>query len=134
MPLNFFHLIQNDFLRFFAENRDIDGWADIAFNWLMVAILISILSALLMLGVKWFLKRAAGVIRKQAWSRRRTIVFIVIGVVPVFILELIFYFASRDFQNIVGVAGFTNAVILDFILYPILVLLGHLGKWRRDIF
>jgi hypothetical protein len=87
-----------------------------------------------MLAIKWMLKRSAGVIRKQAWSRGKTIGFMLIGFVPIFLLALIFWFASRDFKNIVGVPGFANGVLLAGLLYSILILIGHLGRWRRDIF
>ena len=132
--LFYIHIMQSDVLRFFIEDRDIDGWREIAFNWLMVSILIAVVSALSMLAIKWMLKRSAGVIRKQAWSRGKTIGFMLIGFVPIFLLALIFWFASRDFKNIVGVPGFANGVLLAGLLYSILILIGHLGRWRRDIF
>ena len=127
-------LLSSDFLRFFTENRDIDGWQDIAFSWVVEAIVVATVGAGLMLTVKWLRKRTAGVIKKQAWSRGRTILFVFIGFAPVLALTIIVWYASRDFENIVGVSGLAKGVLFAWILYAVLMLAGHLGPWRRDIF
>jgi hypothetical protein len=127
-------LMSSDFLRFFTENRDIDGWQDTAFSWVIEAILISVVGAGIMLTVKWLRKRTAAVITQKAWSRNATIVFIVIGLAPVLVLALVFYYASRDFANVVGVSGLAKGVVFAWLLYTMWMLAGHLGPWRRDIF
>ena len=127
-------LMSSDFLRFFTENRDIDGWQDTAFSWVIEAILISVVGAGIMLTVKWLRKRTAAVITQRAWSRNATIVFILIGLAPVLVLALVFYYASRDFANVVGVSGLAKGVVFAWLLYTMWMLAGHLGPWRRDIF
>lgn len=127
-------LWSSDFLRFFAENRDIDGWQDIAFSWVIEAIVVAAVGAGLMLAVKWLRKRTAGVIKQQAWSRGRTILFVLIGLAPVLALAIIVWYASRDFENIVGVSGLAKGVVFAWLLYSLFMLAGHLGPWRRDIF
>jgi len=130
----FFVVMSSDFLRFFTENRDIDGWQDTAFSWVIEAVLISVVGAGIMLTLKWLRKRTAGVISEKAWSRNATIVFILIGLAPVLLLALVFYYASRDFETVVGVSGLAKGVVFAWFLYAMLMLAGHLGAWRRDIF
>lgn len=127
-------LFSSDFLRFFTENRSYDGWEDIALRWVVAALVISVVGAGLMLSVKWYMKRAAGVIRRQPWSRGKTIIFTIVGLLPVLAFAIIVWYASRNFENVIGVSGLLTGVLFSWLLYLMFMFVGHLGPWRRDIF
>jgi hypothetical protein len=124
----------SDFLRFFTENRDYDDWQSVSFSWVLSAIVISVICAGMMLIIKWVRKRRAGVIKNQAWSRNETIVFLAIGLAPVLVLGIVIWYFSRDIENVTGLTGLVKGVVLSWLLYVLLMLVGHLGPWRRDIY
>jgi hypothetical protein len=125
---------ESDFLQFFADNRDFDNWEDTALNWVVAALVVSVLCAGLTLIYKWFRKKSAGVIKEQAWSRGETIVLMLAGLLPVFLLTLAVWFASRDFGNVIGVGGLMKGVAFSWVLYLLLMFIGHLASpWRREL-
>lgn len=130
----FLALLESDLLKWFVQHRDIDEWQDTAVSWLTAAVVISVLCAGLMLSYKWFRKRSAGVIKEQAWSRGETVVLMLSGLLPVFLGVLVVWYSSRDFFNIVGVGGLMKGVVFCWLLYLLLMFVGHaLGPWRREL-
>jgi magnesium-transporting ATPase (P-type) len=131
----FFALFSSAFLEFFASNRDIDGWEDIALSWIVVAVVISVVCWGLMILIKWLRKRSARVIRDQAWSRTQSIVFVLIGLAPVLAITVVVYFVTRDFENVIGIPGLAKGVLFAWGLYIVLMLASHAaGPWKRDLY
>jgi hypothetical protein len=125
----------NSILRFVATNRDIEDWEDTAFNWLMAAIVISVVVAGLMAAIKFVMKQQAPNIKRRVWPRGKTVVFILLGLLPVLLVTIFVWYLSRDFVNIVGVGGLFKGIVFSWLLYFTFMLVGHaFGEWRRDIF
>lgn len=127
-------ILDSGFLRLFADNRDLDNWDDTAMNWVIAALVVSVLCAGAMMIYKWIRKKSAGVIKEQTWSRGETVVLILVGLLPVFLVVLITWYYSRDFFNVVGVGGLLKGVAFSWLLYLVFMVLGHLvSPWRREL-
>lgn len=127
-------ILESNILRWFADYRDIEGWDDTAQNWLIAAIVVSVLGAGLMFFIKWLKKRMAGVIKREAWSRGETLILMVVGLLPVFVGLLVTWYISRDYPNIIGVGGLFKGILLSWFLYVLLMVLGHaLSPWRHEL-
>jgi hypothetical protein len=127
-------ILESDFLKFFTTNREIDDWQDTASSWVLTALVISVLCAGLMLAYKWLRKYLAGSIKEKTWSRGETVLLMVIGLLPVFIVVLIFWYATRDYFNIIGVGGLIKGIVFSWLLYLLFMFIGHLvSPWRREI-
>jgi hypothetical protein len=127
-------IVESDFLRLFIENLDEDDWPETARSWLIAAIVVAVLCTGLMIFIKWFKKQNAGNVKGMVWSKRETLMLMLIGLLPVFIAVFVVWYASRDFFNIVGVGGLLRGVFFSWLLYLILFLLGHLlSPWRREL-
>jgi hypothetical protein len=127
-------ILESNILRWFADYRDIEGWDDIAQNWLVVAAVVSVLGAGLMFFIKWFKKKRAGVIRLEAWSRGETLLLILVGLLPIFVGLLATWYISRDYPNIIGVGGLFKGVMVSWFLYVLLMVIGHaLSPWRHEL-
>jgi succinate dehydrogenase hydrophobic anchor subunit len=123
----------NDFLRWFTENR-IKGWEDTAESWLITAVVIAVICAGLMLLYKLLRKKTARNIREQTWSKGRTAVLILIGLLPVFVCILTAWYTSSDFFNVMRVSGLFKGVLFAWLLYLLLMIIGHLASpWRREL-
>jgi succinate dehydrogenase hydrophobic anchor subunit len=123
----------NDFLRWFTENR-IKGWEDTAESWLITAVVIAVLCAGLMLAYKLLRKKAARNIVEQTWSRRRTALLILIGLLPVFLFILTAWYTSSDFFNVMRVSGLFKGILFAWLLYLLFMIVGHLASpWRREL-
>jgi hypothetical protein len=127
-------ILESDFLQFFADNRDYDNWEEIALNWVITGIVVSIVVAGIMMAFKWWRKKSAGVIRLESWSRGETLVLIAVGLFPVFLITLILYYNSRDFGNVVGVGGLVKGILFSWLLYFLFVVVGHaVSPWRHEL-
>ena len=128
-------LIQSSrFLQMFVDSCDEEGCEDTAFNWVIAALVVAIVGALLMLAFKWFRKYTAINIVQKAWSRGQTMVLIIVGLIPVVIVLLILWYSTRNFFNYVGVGGLLKGIVLSWVLYVLFVFTGHLvSPWRREI-
>lgn len=123
-----------DFLQLFLDSCDDEGCEDTALNWVIAAVVVAILCALVMLGIKWWRKYTAGTIVAKAWSRGETMVLIVIGLVPVLIALVIIWYSTLNFFNYVGVGGLLKGIVAAWFFYIVFVLSGHqLSPWRREI-
>jgi amino acid transporter len=123
-----------DFLQMFLDSCEDEGCEDTALNWVIAALVVAILCALCMLGIKWWKKYTAETIVAKAWSRGETMVLIVIGLVPILMALVIIWYTTRNFFNYVGVGGLLKGIVTAWILYMVFVLSGHqLSPWRREI-
>lgn len=124
-----------DALRYFAQNRDADGWREIATSWLITATVIAVVWTLVMLFVKWTLRKKEALIKDRAWSRQKTWWFIIAGLLPVLLIAWGIYYFTLDFTYVVGFRGLMNGVLFSWLLYVLLMVAGHMmSSWRRDIY
>jgi uncharacterized oligopeptide transporter (OPT) family protein len=128
-------LIQSSsFLRLFVDTCEEEGCEDTALNWVIAALVIAIVCALLMLACKWLRKYTAINIVQKAWSRGQTVVFVLIGLIPVLIVLLVAWYTTRNFFNYVGVGGLLKGIVFSWLLYVVFMFTGHLvSPWRREI-
>jgi hypothetical protein len=128
-------LIQSSaFLDLFIDSCEDDGCEATALNWVLAAVVVSIICSLVMLGVKWLRKYAAINLIQKAWSRGQTALLITVGLVPVLVVLLIVWYTTRNFFNYVGMGGLLKGVVFAWLLYVLMMLTGHLlSPWRREI-
>lgn len=122
------------FLQLFIDSCEDDGCDETALNWVIAAVVVAIVAALLMLAVKWLKKYTAINLIQKAWSRGQTIVLIIFGVLPVLLALIIIWYTTRNFFNYVGVGGLLKGVVFSWVVYVLLMFTGHLvSPWRREI-
>ena len=130
------HIAQgSSVLRTLAENRNYTNWQETALSWLVATIVIAIAVAVVMLLVKLLLKMVAKNILSLTWSRQRTILFMLVGLLPLLFIAWLVWYRSRDFGNVIGYTGLFKGVLIGWVLYAVVMLGGHsAGPWQRDIF
>ena len=122
------------FLQLFVDSCEDDGCDETALNWVIAAVVVAIVCALLMLAIKWLKKYTAINLIQKAWSRGQTIVLIIVGVLPVLLALIIIWYTTRNFFNYVGVGGLLKGVVFSWVVYVLLMFTGHLvSPWRREI-
>jgi len=127
-------LQSSGFLQLFVDSCEDEGCEETALNWVLAAVVVAIVCALLMLAIKWLKKYTAITLIQKAWSRGQTIVLIVVGVLPVLIALMTIWYTTRNFFNYVGVGGLLKGVVFSWVVYVLLMFTGHLlGPWRREI-
>lgn len=127
-------LQSSGFLQLFVDACEDEGCEDTALNWVIAAVVVAIVCALLMLAFKWFKKYTAINLIQKAWSRGQTLILIVGGVLPVLIALIIIWYTTRNFFNYVGVGGLFKGVVFSWLLYVLFMFSGHLlSPWRREI-
>ena len=127
-------LQSSSFLQLFMDSCEDEGCEETALNWVIAAVVVAIVCALLMLAIKWFKKYTAINLIQKAWSRGQTIILITFGVLPVLIALLTIWYTTRNFFNYVGVGGLLKGVVFSWLLYVFLMFSGHLlSPWRREI-
>ncbi|MBL8150522.1 MAG: hypothetical protein JNN15_11405 [Blastocatellia bacterium] len=137
--MKFLYLIfYTSILQLFTKSSQVrderEDWGDHVYSWLLTAVVIAVGSALVMLAIKWLLK-SGGDIHTRTWGRSQTIIFMAIGVVPSSLAALLVYLNSTDFQLIIGWSGLLNGILVSWIIYMVLMFVGHIvGSWRNDIF
>lgn len=126
--------MRTDILRFFIDSAEPDDWETTAMNWILAAIVVAILCAGLTFGLKALLKAAASHHDKKIWGRGKTWLSFFIGLFPVFVILLIIWYSTRDFVNFIQVGGLFKGVIMAWILYLLVMIVGHLvSPWRREL-
>lgn len=124
----------SSFLQMFVDSCDEEGCEDTALNWVIAAVVVAVVCALIMLAFKWLRKYTAINIVQKAWSRGQTIVLIIVGLIPVLLVLLTIWYLTRNFYNYVGVGGLLKGVLLSWLLYMLFMFAGHvLSPWRREI-
>jgi heme/copper-type cytochrome/quinol oxidase subunit 2 len=124
----------SSFLQMFVDSCDEEGCEDTALNWVIAAVVVAVVCALLMLAFKWLRKYTAINIVQKAWSRGQTIVLVILGLIPVLLVLLTIWYITRNFHNYVGVGGLLKGVLMSWLLYVLFMFAGHvLSPWRREI-
>ena len=126
---------ESGFFGWLIDNHDADGWEDTAQSWLFAAIVVAVICAGLMIFYKWLKKRSAESIERKIWSRGKTIILMLVGLLPLLLMMTALWYSTRDYFDVVGVGGLLKGVVLGWILYLMLMLIGHLASpWRRELF
>lgn len=121
-------------LELFADNRDYDNWEETALNWVLAALVVSVLWSGVVLLYKWYRKKSAAVIKEQAWSRGETVVLMLLGLFPVTLSTFFIWYYSRDFGNVIGVGGLIKGLVFAWLLYMFFMFVGHAASpWRREL-
>jgi H+/Cl- antiporter ClcA len=111
-----------------------DDDSQTALNWLITAIVVAIVVAGLSFGYKAFRKSMAAHLDQKIWSRGQTWLSFFIGLFPVFFGLLAIWYLTRDFFNFVDVGPLFKGVVVAWILYLAIMILGHLvSPWRREL-
>lgn len=122
-------------LEWFTGNTAVDGWQDTATNWVVTAIVVAAVCAGIMSIIKLFLKQRALRPDTRIWPRRKSLLFILSGLVPVFVAASGVWYLSRDFVNIMTITGLMKGIVFSWALYLVLMLVSHSwGEWRDDVF
>ncbi len=126
--------LENDFLRIFIDNVEPDDWADTAFSWVLVAIVVAVLVAGGVFAFKAARKSTAGIARKKIWTRGRTWLLIFIGIFPIFLALILIWYMSRDYYNFIQVGGLLKGTLFAWLVYLAVMVAGHLiSPWRREL-
>jgi len=127
-------LQSSSFLRLFVDSCDEEGCEDTALNWVIAALVIAVICALVMLAFKWLRKYMAINLIQKAWSRGQTVMLILVGLIPVVIVLLFVWYTTRNFFNYVGVGGLLKGIVMAWMLYVLFMFTGHMvSPWRREI-
>ena len=122
-------------LEWFTGNTSIEGWQDTATNWVIAGIVVAALCAGLMSITKLFLKQRARSPDARIWSRQKSVIFILSGLILVFLGESGVWYQSYDFVNIMTITGLMKGIVCSWALYLLLMLITHSwGEWRNDVF
>lgn len=125
-----------NFASLIVGNREAcECWLLHARTWWAVIIVAATLMAGLMLLLKFILKHS-GKLRDRTWSKVLAYMFIFIGLFPLFALLLSWYFFTSDgepFREVIMISGLLAGTVMAWAIYLFLMLVGHLGGWRRDL-
>jgi len=118
----------------FVGSCDEEGCEDTGLNWVIAAVVVAVVCALIMLAFKWLRKYMAINIVQKAWSRGQSIVLIIGGLIPAVLMLVTVWYLNRNFFNYVGIGGLLKGVLMSWLLYVFLMFAGHLlSPWRREI-
>lgn len=122
-------------LEWLTGDTSVDGWQDTAFNWLIAALVIAVACTGLMAAIKFIMKQKAPNPERRIWPRGKSIIFILLGLLPVLLIAIVVWYLSRDFVNIMTISGLFKGIIFAWVLYLFLMLISHTwGEWRNDLF
>lgn len=134
LTATFLLLQESDFFGWLIDNHDADGWEETAQSWLFAAIVIAVICAGLMIFYKWLKKHSAESIDKKIWSRGKTVVLMIVGLLPVLLMMTALWYFTRDYFDVVGVGGLLKGIVLGWLIYLLLMLIAHLASpWRREL-
>lgn len=123
----------NSFIEWFIDenNRGIAGAEDTATSWVITGIVIAVLITAAMLFVKWLMKERA-TIKDKPWSKSKIVIFTLVGLMPMFAVLLAVYYFNLNFTMIIGIGGFFKGIVLAWIFYIALMVIGDLlTPWSR---
>jgi amino acid transporter len=127
-------LQSSSFLQLFIDSCEDEGCEETALNWVIAVAVVSVVCAILMMGIKWLKKYVAINLIQKAWSRGQTVILIVVGFLPVLIVLLVIWYTTRNFFNYVGVGGLLKGVVFSWLLYALMVFASHVvSPWRREL-
>ncbi|HRI05261.1 MAG TPA: hypothetical protein PLL77_16105, partial [Pyrinomonadaceae bacterium] len=109
-------------------------WADTAFNWVIIAVVVAVLGAGLVFAFKGFRKSMADIAKKKIWTRRQSWLMVFVGIFPIFFTLLIIWYLSRDYFNFIQIGGLVKGTLFAWLIYLVLMVVGHLvSPWRREL-
>ena len=121
MTLGSLGLAPSGILRFFTQNRQIDGWQETASDWVTVGLVAALFVAIVAVVAKSLYEKKvrstgdSGRLAYEGPSRSRLILvvffFVVTGVV-VFLWGI-----DRDFREIVGTSGLAKSVLAAWLVF-----------------
>jgi len=121
-------------VRTLATNRDVPGWEETSTNWLIAAVVISIVIALIMIFTKLLKKKRASGPVQLTWTPKRTSLFTLTALLPLAAVMAAVWYFSINFHSVVGVAGLLKGILIGWLLYVACMLAAHAALWRRDLF
>jgi uncharacterized Tic20 family protein len=128
--------IWRNFLRFFASNREIEGWENTATDWLGALLLIAFGAALLAILLKWLTWKIS---QTRSTGRRRLTgpgharIWGFLGFCLTFAAVGVVWAVSRDFRNVIGIPGlFFSWLAGLLLLYPLFFTLFGCFKWEHQ--
>lgn len=111
-----------------------DDGGSAATLWVMAAIGVGLLMAFCPLLVKLLQKLISDNEHRKIWKIRSTWLLILGGLLPTALIIFLAYYFERDFRDCVSGAGFFLGLLVAFISYLMLVVIGHLlTPWRREL-
>ena len=117
-----------------VDHHEATGWEETAQSWLFASIVVAVIGAGLMLAYKWLKKQTAHSIDSKIWSRGQTVLLIVLGLLPVLLMMTAIWYSVQDYFDVAGVGGLLKGIVFGWLLYVVLVVVGHLATpWRREL-
>jgi hypothetical protein len=108
----------------------------VAEDWVFSLIVGAVLVALIMVFIKWLMKKnAKGDPRKEIWTLSKTLSFIFIGLLAVIPISWIIYRNKYDFLLFIGLPGLVKGtVFVSWITYIFVIGVFHILFWRNDFY
>lgn len=134
LAISYLLFLESDLLGWLVDNHESVGWEETARSWMIAAVVIAVLCAGLMMFYKWLKKRTAENIDKKIWSRNQTVLLMIVGLLPVFLLMILLWYATRDYFDVVQIGGLFKGIVFGWLLYLLFMFIGHVASpWRREI-
>ncbi len=125
-------LLENDFLRMLFAAADDEP--DTAVSWMTTLIVTAALAAGLIFAFKGLRKYLADIAKRKIWTRGQTWLMIFVGLFPIFFALLAIWYLNRDYLTFVQIGELFTGTLFAWIIYLVLVILGHLvSPWRREL-
>lgn len=130
-------LAPSGILRFFSQNRQIDGWEETAVNWVTVALVTAIFVAVVAVVAKSFYERrvrnsgASGQLAYEGPKRSRLVLIVFFFVVTGAVALL--WAIDRDFREVVGVSGLAKSVLAAWVVFLGSLLVGFAAFHRSHM-
>lgn len=123
-----------DILRYFIQ-RETEGSTDTAQSWVTTIIVITVLTSIVILGIKHFTYNREGNLYPY-WIFKRNILLFVAGLILTFFIYLSLWYLSFDYSYFLGIPGLMNGTILGWIIYFTVFAAVHIlyKDWREKFF
>lgn len=124
------------FVRAFTQNREIDGWEEVATSWLTLAVVLSVIAVVVALIAKAFAERqaaAAGLGRGAYAGPRRSLSVLVAFFLVVTVAVALAWGLDRSYRDVVGVGGLAKSVLAAWLVYLVGFVLGLAAFYREHM-
>ena len=126
-------LLALDFPRLFVSSAAAQNWREIAMNWFWAGVFTGLVNVVFHVAIKAGSKWLATSVQEKAWTRTRTWVFLLLGIIPIWSALGFIWLFTRDFYNHVKFGNYFNSMLVGFIVFLTAMVLVHLFFWRREI-
>jgi len=115
-------------------NDQPNNYQEVADSWLAALFVIVVVSTLVLLVYQWTKKRMDP--RRRQWGRVKILVLMLAGFGLTMLAVVFTYTFSLDFQTVVGPPGLYKGIVVCWVMYAGLFLVGHFAvpDLRRDLF